>query len=288
MAKGTHGLGRGLDALLPQDHPSENVVQEIDIGEIDPNREQPRKTFPEDSISQLAESIREQGVLQPILVTPQLGGRYRIVAGERRFRASRMAGLTTVPCIVRDMDAITQMEVALIENLQREDLNPIDAALGIRGLMEQCGYTQEAAATRLSKSRPAVTNLLRLLDLPEEVIAMIRSGELSLGHGRALAGLERPADQLRMARDAHVQGLSVRQLEAMVAQQKQEHKLPPPQVKKKKPLAPELVELESRIRQTFGVRAQLTGTDKKGKILLTYTSRAELERLNELINQLEE
>lgn len=287
MAKASHGLGRGLDALLPQNNPTENVIQEIDIGDIDPNREQPRKTFPEDSIAQLAESIREQGVLQPILVTPELGGRYRIVAGERRYRASRMAGLQTVPCIVRDMDTITQMEVALIENLQREDLNPIDAALGIRGLMEQCGYTQEAVASRLSKSRPAVTNLLRLLDLPEQVVGMIRSGELTLGHGRALAGLDQPADQLRMARDAHAQGLSVRQLEAMVAQRKQAQKLPPPKGKKTKPLAPELVDLEHRIRQTFGVRAQLTGTDRKGKILLTYTSRAELERLNELLEQLE-
>ena len=161
MAKKSFGLGRGLDALLPTETAAESGVSQISLGDIDPNAEQPRHLFDEEALAQLAQSIRDQGVLQPLLVSPQPGGRYRIIAGERRWRASRMAGLDTVPCIVRDMDEIRQMEVALIENLQREDLNPMEEAAGIRALMRQCGYTQEAVAERLCKSRPAVANLLQ-------------------------------------------------------------------------------------------------------------------------------
>ena len=167
MPKKTHGLARGLDSLLPEvDMMTSGGGQEIAIGDIDPNPDQPRRAFSEESIAQLAQSIREQGLLQPILVVPMNGGRYRIVAGERRWRAARMAGLDRVPCIIREMDVPTQMEIALVENLQREDLNPIEAAQGIQTLMRQCGYTQEAVAARLCKSRPAVAHQLRLLTLP--------------------------------------------------------------------------------------------------------------------------
>ncbi|MBQ7306262.1 MAG: ParB/RepB/Spo0J family partition protein, partial [Clostridia bacterium] len=216
MAKKTRGLGRGLEALLPDaEEALSSGVQEISLGDIDPNPDQPRRTFSEESIAQLAQSIREQGVLQPILVTPQNGGRYRIVAGERRWRASRAAGLDKVPVIVRDLDVIQQMEIALIENLQREDLNPIEVAQGIRSLMQQCGYTQETVANRLSKSRPAVANLLRLLTLPEEVIELVRQGSLSAGHARVLAGLDDNARKLALAKETIEQGYSVRQLEAL-------------------------------------------------------------------------
>ena len=154
MPKKTHGLARGVDSLLPEvDMMTSGGGQESAIGDIDPNPDQPRRAFSEESIAQLAQSIREQGLLQPILVVPMNGGRYRIVAGERRWRAARMAGLDRVPCIIREMDVPTQMEIALVENLQREDLNPIEAAQGIQTLMRQCGYTQEAVAARLCKSR---------------------------------------------------------------------------------------------------------------------------------------
>ena len=200
MAAKKKGLGRGLDALLPEaDELLPNVVQEIPLGDIDPNTDQPRRSFPEEAMAQLAASVKEQGVLQPLLVVEQPGGRYRIVAGERRWRAARQAGLSTVPCIVRDMDMIRQMEVSLIENLQREDLNPMEEAAAIRALMQQCGYTQEAVATRLSKSRPAIANLLRLLTLPKEVAQMVRDGLLSAGHARVLAGLDREEDKLAAA-----------------------------------------------------------------------------------------
>ena len=289
MAKKTRGLGRGLEALLPDaEEVLSSGVQEISLGDIDPNPDQPRRTFSEESIAQLAQSIREQGVLQPILVTPQNGGRYRIVAGERRWRASRAAGLDKVPVIVRDMDVIQQMEIALIENLQREDLNPIEVAQGIRSLMQQCGYTQETVANRLSKSRPAVANLLRLLTLPEEVIDMVRQGSLSAGHARVLAGMENNAVKLALAKETIDKGYSVRQLEAIAAAAKAEPVQPKKAAPKKTTLSAELTELEGRIRETMGVRATLTGTVKKGKIVLQYYSQEELEHLNDLLLRLEE
>ena len=212
------GLGRGLDALLPEaDELLPNVVQEIPVGDIDPNTEQPRRSFPEEAMTQLSASVKEQGILQPLLVVEQPGGRYRIVAGERRWRAARQAGLATVPCIVRDMDMIRQMEVSLIENLQREDLNPMEEAAAIRALMQQCGYTQETVAARLSKSRPVIANLLRLLTLPKEVAQMVREGQLSAGHARVLAGLEREEDKIALARETLAKGYSVRQLEQLAA-----------------------------------------------------------------------
>ena len=284
MAKKSHGLGRGLDALLPEaDESLSGGVQEIAIGDIDPNPDQPRRVFQEESIAQLAQSIREQGVLQPILVTPEDGGRYRIVAGERRWRASRAAGLDVVPCLVRDLDVIQQMEIALVENLQREDLNPIEAARGIRSLMQQCGYTQEAVANRLSKSRPAVANLLRLLTLPEEVMALVEKGALSAGHARVLAGMEDDAAKLALARETVDKGYSVRQLEALAASRKVEPKKPAPA---RRALPAELSELESRVRETLGVRATLSGTAKKGKIVLQYYSQEELEHLSDLLSRL--
>lgn len=289
MAKKTRGLGRGLEALLPDaEEALSSGVQEISLGDIDPNPDQPRRTFSEESIAQLAQSIREQGVLQPILVTPQNGGRYRIVAGERRWRASRAAGLDKVPVIVRDLDVIQQMEIALIENLQREDLNPIEVAQGIRSLMQQCGYTQETVANRLSKSRPAVANLLRLLTLPEEVIELVRQGSLSAGHARVLAGLDDNARKLALAKETIEQGYSVRQLEALAAAAKAEPEKQPAPKPKKAALPAELTELESRIRETMGVRATLIGTAKKGKIVLQYYSQDELEHLNDLLLRLEE
>ena len=289
MARKSRGLGRGLDALLPESDEMEAGLQQIAIGDIDPNSDQPRRSFEDEALAQLAQSIRDQGVLQPILVAPQAGGRYRIVAGERRWRAARQAGLATVPCIVRDMDMIRQMEVSLIENLQREDLNPMEQAAGIRSLMRQCGYTQEAVAARLAKSRPAVANLLRLLTLPDDVQELIRQGQLSAGHARVLAGLDDDAMKSDLARQTIERGYSVRQLEALAAQQKAEEgaKAPAPR-RKARQMPVELTELEGRIRETMGIRATLTGSARKGRIVLTYYSAEELEHLNELLQRLED
>ena len=290
MAAKKKGLGRGLDALLPEaDELLPNVVQEIPVGDIDPNTEQPRRSFPEEAMTQLSASVKEQGILQPLLVVEQPGGRYRIVAGERRWRAARQAGLATVPCIVRDMDMIRQMEVSLIENLQREDLNPMEEAAAIRALMQQCGYTQETVAARLSKSRPVIANLLRLLTLPKEVAQMVREGQLSAGHARVLAGLDREEDKIALARETLAKGYSVRQLEQLAAlrREAESHGQAAHKVKNARPLPPELKELEGRVRETLGMRATLTGNAKKGKIVLQYYSQEELERLYEVLEKLD-
>lgn len=290
MAAKKKGLGRGLDALLPEaDELLPNVVQEIPVGDIDPNTEQPRRSFPEEAMTQLSASVKEQGILQPLLVVEQPGGRYRIVAGERRWRAARQAGLATVPCIVRDMDMIRQMEVSLIENLQREDLNPMEEAAAIRALMQQCGYTQETVAARLSKSRPVIANLLRLLTLPKEVAQMVREGQLSAGHARVLAGLEREEDKIALARETLAKGYSVRQLEQLAAlrREAESHGQAAHKVNNARPLPPELKELEGRVRETLGMRATLSGNAKKGKIVLQYYSQEELERLYEVLEKLD-
>ena len=193
------GLGRGLDVLLPQSGELlETVVRDISIDEIDPNASQPRRDFDKEALEQLADSIREAGVLSPILVVEN-GMRYRIVAGERRYRAARLAGLETVTCIVRSMTNEQQMEAALIENLQRQDLNPIEEAAAIRSLMQECGYTQEQAARKLGKSRPAIANALRLLNLPKAVTDLVVTGDLSAGHARVLAGLDSEARPQELA-----------------------------------------------------------------------------------------
>ena len=283
--KKMHGLGRGLDSLLPGTEEWGVSIQEIPVGELDPNPDQPRQTFSDETIAQLADSIRDQGVLQPLLVVPTSGGRYRIIAGERRFRAGRMAGLETLPCILMDIDVIRQMEIALVENLQREDLNPMEAAKGIQALMQQCGYTQEKVSARLGKSRPAVANLLRLLSLPAEVTEMVRDGLLSAGHARVLAGLNSEEEQIRLAHRAAEEGLSVRQLEQAAAAAKGTK---PVRKKKAVALPAELQELQEKILRKTGLKSALTGSIGKGRIVLQYSTREELERLNDLLDQIQE
>lgn len=276
------GLGRGLDALLPEDNDLQNTVSMIAITELDRNPEQPRREFDEEALQALAESMKEAGVLQPLLVIER-GGRYQIVAGERRFRAARLAGLTSVPCIVRDFTPQEQMEAALIENIQREDLNAIEEAAAVRQLMDRCGYTQEKAAKRLGKSRPAVANLLRLLSLPEAVKAQVTAGKLSAGHARVLAGLEDERLQLALAERTVQEGLSVRALEKLAAQP-----APMPRAKPEpRPLPLELQDMESRLRDAFGVRTQIRGNRKHGKIILQYYNEDELERLYQCMEALE-
>ena len=211
--KPQRGLGRGLGALLGEDvvSPTEekaaDEVLNLEIRLIDPNREQPRRDFDEEALQELAASIQAVGVIQPIIVCRE-GERYTIVAGERRYRAARLAGLEQIPAIVRDWEKQTRLEAALIENLQRDDLNPVEEAMGVKKLMEETGLTQEQAAQRLGKSRPAVANLLRLLTLPESVIRMLREGKLTAGHARALVGLEK-GKQEKLAQLCAAQGTPV-------------------------------------------------------------------------------
>ena len=277
-----HGLGRGLEALLGGEQPEPDdaldQVLSIRLQDIDVNRSQPRRTFDEEGLRELSESIRSVGVVQPILVA-RAGARYSIIAGERRFRAARLAGLAEIPALVRDYDATKRLEIALIENLQREGLNPVEEAMGVRALIAECGYTQEQAAGRLGKSRPAIANLLRLLTLPDAVLDMLRDGTLSAGHARALAGLSTAEAQLRLANLARAQGLNVRQLERLCQQQPTEPE------KKPKPRPDEaLTRLESMARDAFGTRAKLEGDEKRGRLILSYTSYEDLERIWDILD----
>ena len=275
------GLGRGLDVLLPQSGELlETVVRDISIDEIDPNASQPRRDFDKEALEQLADSIREAGVLSPILVVEN-GMRYRIVAGERRYRAARLAGLETVPCIVRSMTNEQQMEAALIENLQRQDLNPIEEAAAIRSLMQECGYTQEQAARKLGKSRPAIANALRLLNLPRAVTDLVVTGELSAGHARVLAGLDSEARQLELAHQCVLHGHSVRKLEELAKARPAARQAAP-----KREAGPELIALQNAMREALGLRTTLSGTETRGKITLSYNSAEELEHLYEVIGRL--
>ncbi len=288
MPKKTHGLGRGLDALLPEEEQdSEKGIALINIDTIDPNPEQPRKEFSKESLESLAQSIQSQGILQPILVVRN-GERYTIVAGERRWRAAREADVREIPCIVKELDERTRMEIALVENLQREDLNPMEEAQGVRLLMDRCSLTQEDVAQRLGRSRPAVANLLRLLSLPEEIQNMVRDGRLSAGHARVLAGLEDRESQLQLAQTAIDLDYTVRQMEDAAAAMKNPVDEEKKEKKKPKELSAELAAFQTRLQETTGIRATLKGSENKGKIILQYYSREELEHLHEILERMQE
>lgn len=210
------GLGKGLDALFADnDAGGGSGAVMMKITEIEPNKNQPRKDFDETALAQLADSIRQHGVIQPLLVRPRTDGSYQLVAGERRWRASRMAGIDEVPVVIREMTDSETMEIALIENLQREDLNPVEEALGYRDLMDSFGMTQDEVAKRVGRSRPAVANALRLLSLPEEILPMVRQGEISAGHARALLSLPDEDEMVEIAKKIPQKGYTVRDIEKM-------------------------------------------------------------------------
>lgn len=219
------GLGKGVDALFFDNAVEESAVT-LPIDEIEPNRDQPRKNFDETALAELADSIHAHGVLQPLLVRPCADGSYRLVAGERRYRAARMAGLTEVPVTVREMTDEEESVFALIENLQREDLNAIEEAEGLKQLIESYGLTQEQAASRVGKSRTAVTNSLRLLNLPSAVSELVKNGKISMGHARALLSVEDKAEVQRIADLIVNSGISVRETERLCRRAGQEKKAP--------------------------------------------------------------
>ena len=279
------GLGRGLDALLDP-YMEENTekkpgVQEVDVRLIDTNAQQPRKQFEEEALKELAASIRQHGLVQPLIVKEQ-NGRYLIVAGERRFRAARMAKLETVPVLTVDYDEAKIHEVALIENIQREDLNPIEEATAIRFLMQQHDMTQEEVAERIGKSRPAVANALRLLQLPQPVLALVREGTISAGHGRAIAGIADAATQQKIADECVRLGYSVRALESRIKNLDADK---PKKAKKAQPaLTPVLSDLEEGFRERLGTKVKIAGSEKRGKITIEYFSEDDLQRIYEVLN----
>jgi len=287
MAAQKKGLGRGLDALLDpyalsveEQEESGTGVLLVNVREIDTNALQPRKQFDEASLKELADSIRLHGIVQPLIVKKK-GSRYFIIAGERRFRAARLAGLEEVPVLVTDYDEAEIHEVSLIENIQRENLNPIEEAAAIRFLMKQHDMTQEEVATRLGKSRPVIANALRLLQLPESVIEQLKSGVLSAGHGRALAGLSDNALIEQLAAECVKNEYSVRALEERIKHLNDKKK---PAEKKQKPaLSSDLAGIEEAFRESLGTKVTLSGSSTRGKITIEYFNREDLERVYERI-----
>ena len=284
MAKGRGGLGRGLESLFEDAAPSfesDTRIETLPLREIEPDPGQPRKTFDDETLAELSASIAEHGLLQPIAVRPRASGGYLIVAGERRWRASRMAGLTEVPVIVKDVTDEQAMELALVENLQREDLDPVEEAVGIRELMDRCGLTQEQAARELGKSRSALANILRLLTLPDSVLELLKSGFITIGHAKVVLGLPTPELQAEAAQMIADNQLNVRQAEALCK------KLAKPA---KEPAAPPLpsalpVEVEESLKQALGSEVRVAYHDGKGKLTVHFYSDDQLKAFANLLGQ---
>ena len=279
------GLGKGLDSLfedLPMTEDASPDLTRLPVREIEPDPDQPRKNFDEDAMAALAESIGENGLLQPIAVrAKKTGPGYVIIAGERRWRASRMAGLTEVPVIVKDVTDEQAMELALVENLQREDLDPVEEAAGIRELMDRCGLTQEQAARKLGKSRSALANSLRLLSLPETVLELLKSGFITIGHAKVVLGLPTPELQEEAAQMIADNQLNVRQAEALCK------KLAKPA---KEPVAAPLpsalpVEVEESLKQALGSEVRVAYHDGKGKLTVHFYSDEQLRAFANLLGQ---
>lgn len=292
------GLGRGLDALFADvpvtapkeekkdekgiaDIPAEDRVNYIGIHEIMPNVNQPRKTFPEEKIEELADSIREHGIIQPIVVRKKQKG-YEIVAGERRWRAAMKAGLSEVPCLLRELSDEQNMLIAIIENMQREDLNPIEEAEGLHQMISTFGLTQEQVSKSVGKSRPYITNSLRLLKLPDYIRLKVSEGELTAGHGRTLITVEDGNLQRQLCDKIIEEGLSVRQTEKLVSELGKAPKKKPLQKQKN----PDTLRVEEELKTILGTKVSIVEKGKKGKIEIECFSRDELNRLIELLKKL--
>lgn len=276
MAKKIGGLGKGLSAIFSEnDTEDKNEIVTLKISQIEPNRTQPRRSFDEEALQELAGSIADHGVLQPILVRPQIYGGYQIVAGERRYRASRMAGLTEIPAIVRELDDSQTMQLALIENLQRQDLSPMEEAQGYRTLMDTYGFSQEEVARTVGKSRSAVANTLRLLGLPEEIKPLLEEGRLSAGHARALLGLNDPKEIEAAAKKIVDESLSVRQAESLVKKLNSDAKKPE---KEKPQKLSRYAEVELALNQVLGTKVKIKDNknDAGGELIIEFYDAPEL------------
>lgn len=268
-------LGRGLEALLPEK--SEDVIK-IDIEKIIPNEHQPRKIFKDITIKELSASIKEKGVLQPIIVSRAESGIFRLIAGERRWRAATLAGLKKIPALIKDVSSQDAIEIALIENIQREDLNPLETAEAFDGLLKDFRLTQEVLSNRVGKDRATIANYLRILKLPEEIKSFINNDDLSIGHAKALLAIENRQKQIEAAKNIIKKGLSVRATEAICKRLSL-----PLQPKKKKEKLPEVADLEDRLTRSLGTKVKIHHKDKKGKIEIEYYSLDELDRLLEIL-----
>lgn len=279
MAVKKSGLGRGFDAIFAdnsvEDISTGNSTTKVKLLDIEPNREQPRKQFDEDALAELSDSIAQHGVLQPLLVRPMPDGGYQLVAGERRWRASRMAGLTEVPVVIRDLTDAQVAELALVENLQRENLNPLEEANGYKELSDKFGYTQEKISEIVGKSRPSIANALRLLNLPENVQEMVSSGSLSMGHARAILSLEDDKMKTDLAKLVVANDLSVRETERIARNMVKEA----PKKSKAKKRNPYYDEAELALSEVLGRKVKITKSSKKGALEIEFFDDADLKKL---------
>lgn len=275
------GLGKGLNALIPGTtslRSQDNFIEEIDIKNIQPNRDQPRKHFNHDALEQLCESIKAHGLVQPIVVN-KLGNGYQIVAGERRWRAAQLAGLTKIPCVVKNYTDETVAKIALVENLQREDLNDIEEAIAYQTLIDKFKLTQERISDAVGKSRSHIANTMRLLKLDDHVKHMVVEGKISGGHARALLRIDNPLKQREMAERIHHQGLSVRDIENFVSK-----KAAPKQKREKSTQDHHEIEvLENRLRDLLSTKVEIKNKKNKGTIEISYFSEEELNRIIQLL-----
>ena len=281
--KGT-ALGRGLDALISTEDvrtSGSSTINEIALNQIEPNPNQPRHEFDQEALDELATSIRELGIIQPITLRQVADDRYQIIAGERRWRASQLAGLETIPAYIRTVNDENVMELALVENLQRQDLNAIEIALAYEHLLEGSGMTQEQVSERVGKSRTAITNYLRLLKLPAQVQMSLQKKELDMGHARALLSLESPTQQIKLFKDIIKNGYSVRKVEELVKRIKNEEQMDNDQSNiQKNPLSEKLGTLSKQLSGVLATKVQMTCTSKgKGKISIPFANESELERI---------
>ena len=280
MAVKKGGLGRGLESLF--EDAARDVggpVSTLPLREIEPDKDQPRKDFDEQALSELADSIARHGLLQPIAVRAAAGGAYKIIAGERRWRAARLAGLSEVPVVIKDVTDAEAMELALIENLQREDLDPVEEAMGYRQLMERCELTQEQTAQKIGKSRSAIANSLRLLNLPDDVLAFLKEGKLSTGHAKVLLGLPDAALQTKAAEAVVGQNLNVRQTEALCKKLVKPEKPSKPQ-----PLRPALAgEVEYALREVLGSEVKVDYKNGQGSLTVHFYSDEQLSAFANLL-----
>lgn len=287
--KKNSGLGRGLDAIFLENtideggKIGENSVSMLSLSQIDPKSDQPRKNFDKEALEELASSIAENGLLQPIIVREYLGGRYQIIAGERRFRASKIAGLAEIPVIIMDKDDRKAAEIALIENIQREDLNPVEEAMAFRSLMQEYGLTQEELSERIGKSRSAIANTVRLLDLPEPVLNMVASGEISAGHGRTLLGVTIRDNMILLAKRVVEFDLSVRQLEEAVKLINKPVKIEEEAEEEEPVYVDYFREMELRIQSHLGRRTIINGKGRKKSLTLFYEDNEDLDELLKLV-----
>ena len=287
MAAKKGGLGKGMSALIYDNamEPASGESVRLSINEIEPNRDQPRKIFEEQALAELSASIKEHGVLQPLLVRPMADGSYRLVAGERRYRAARMAGVTEVPVTIREMTDEEESIFALIENLHREDLNAIEEAQGIKTLIDTFGFTQEEAAQKVGKSRTAVTNSLRLLNLPEDISALVRDGKISMGHARALLSFEDAAEASRVAQLVVKDGISVRDVERL-AKSAQKTKKSPEKREKKRDIFYD--EVEIALSKMLGRKVKVfVSKGGSGTLEVEFFSKSDLEKLSKQFENLE-